>query len=124
MSSWRAGCTATRMSGSEVRAGETDRPKGRHRAPARPLPLHHPPGRGPAVLPGHRGCPPRGSKELVAIADGYRESTDSWADLLRDLKRRDMRPPVVAVGDGALRFWAALRDVWPQTREQRDWVHK
>jgi putative transposase len=65
-----------------------------------------------------------GSKELVAIADGYRESTDSWANLLRDLKRRGMRPPVVAVGDGALGFWAALRDVWPQTREQRDWVHK
>ena len=65
-----------------------------------------------------------GTKELVAIADGYRESTDSWADLLRDLKRRGMRAPVVAVGDGALGFWAALRDVWPQTREQRDWVHK
>jgi putative transposase len=65
-----------------------------------------------------------GTKELVAIADGYRESTDSWADLLRDLKRRGMRAPVVAVGDGALGFWAALRDVWPQTRQQRDWVHK
>jgi putative transposase len=65
-----------------------------------------------------------GTKELVAIADGYRESTDSWADLLRDLKRRGMRAPMVAVGDGALGFWAALRDVWPQTREQRDWVHK
>ena len=65
-----------------------------------------------------------GTKELVAIADGYRESTDSWADLLRDLKRRGMRAPMIAVGDGALGFWAALRDVWPQTREQRDWVHK
>ena len=65
-----------------------------------------------------------GTKELVAIADGYRESTDSWADLLRDLKRRGMRAPVVAVGDGALGFWAALRDVWPETRQQRDWVHK
>ena len=65
-----------------------------------------------------------GTKELVAIADGYRESTDSWADLLRDLKRRGMRAPMVAVGDGALGFWAALRDVWPETREQRDWVHK
>jgi putative transposase len=65
-----------------------------------------------------------GSKELVAIADGYRESTDSWADLLRDLKRRGMRAPVVAVGDGALGFWAALRDVWPETREQRNWLHK
>lgn len=65
-----------------------------------------------------------GSKELVAIADGYRESTESWADLLRDLKRRGMRAPMLAVGDGALGFWAALRDVWPDTAEQRDWVHK
>jgi putative transposase len=65
-----------------------------------------------------------GTKELVALADGYRESTDSWADLLRDLRRRGMRAPMIAVGDGALGFWAALRDVWPETREQRDWVHK
>ena len=65
-----------------------------------------------------------GTKELVALADGYRESTQSWGDLLRDLRRRGMRAPVVAVGDGALGFWAALRDVWPETREQRDWVHK
>jgi transposase-like protein len=65
-----------------------------------------------------------GTKELVALADGYRESTQSWADLLRDLRRRGMRAPVLAVGDGALGFWAALRDVWPETAEQRDWVHK
>jgi transposase-like protein len=65
-----------------------------------------------------------GTKELVAIADGLRESKDSWADLLRDLRRRGMRPPVVAVGDGALGFWAAVRDVWPETREARCWVHK
>jgi putative transposase len=65
-----------------------------------------------------------GTKELVALADGYRESTDSWADLLRDLRRRGMHAPMIAVGDGALGFWAALRDVWPETREQRDWVHK
>jgi transposase-like protein len=64
-----------------------------------------------------------GTKELVAIGDGYRESTDSWADLLRDLRRRGMRAPVAAVGDGALGFWAALRDVWPQTRSLRCWVH-
>jgi transposase-like protein len=64
-----------------------------------------------------------GKKELVAIADGYRESTDSWAALLRDLRHRDMRAPVVAVGDGALGFWAALRDVFPETKEQRCWVH-
>jgi transposase-like protein len=65
-----------------------------------------------------------GKKELVALADGHRESTESWADLLRDCKRRGMRAPVLAVGDGALGFWAALREVFPQTREQRDWVHK
>ena len=65
-----------------------------------------------------------GTKELVAVADGERESTDSWADLLRHLRRRGMRAPVVAVGDGALGLWAALREVFPATRHQRDWVHK
>jgi transposase-like protein len=65
-----------------------------------------------------------GTKELVAIADGYRESTESWADVLRDLKRRGMRAPVLAVGDGALGFWGALREVFPATKAQRCWVHK
>ena len=65
-----------------------------------------------------------GTKELVAVADGERESTESWAELLRDLRRRGMRAPAVAVGDGALGLWAALRDVFPATRHQRDWVHK
>jgi putative transposase len=65
-----------------------------------------------------------GTKELVAVADGERESTDSWAEVLRDLRRRGMQAPVVAVGDGALGLWAALRDVFPETRQQRDWVHK
>ncbi|HEX3779888.1 MAG TPA: IS256 family transposase [Pseudonocardiaceae bacterium] len=65
-----------------------------------------------------------GRKELVALADGYRESTESWADLLRDAKRRGMRAPVLAVGDGALGFWGALREVFPETREQRCWFHK
>jgi len=65
-----------------------------------------------------------GSKELVALADGYRESAGSWADLLRDCARRGMRAPVLAVGDGALGFWAALREVFPDTHEQRCWFHK
>jgi putative transposase len=65
-----------------------------------------------------------GTKELVAVRDGYRESEESWAELLRDLKKRGMRAPVLAVGDGALGFWGALRDVFPETRHQRDWVHK
>ena len=65
-----------------------------------------------------------GRKELVALADGFRESADSWADLLRDAKRRGMTAPVLAVGDGALGFWKAVRDVFPETAEQRCWWHK
>jgi putative transposase len=65
-----------------------------------------------------------GTKELVAVADGTRESTDDWAELLRDLRRRGMGAPVVMVGDGALGLWRALREVFPATREQRCWVHK
>jgi transposase-like protein len=65
-----------------------------------------------------------GTKELIALTDGYRESTGSWADLLRDCKRRGMRAPVLAAGDGALGFWGALREVFPETKEQRCWFHK
>jgi transposase-like protein len=65
-----------------------------------------------------------GTKELIAVADGTRESTDDWAELLRDCRRRGMRAPVVMVGDGALGLWRALREVFPATREQRCWVHK
>jgi transposase-like protein len=65
-----------------------------------------------------------GRKELIALTDGYRESEGSWADLLRDCKRRGMRAPVLAVGDGALGFWGALGEVFPETRAQRCWFHK
>ena len=65
-----------------------------------------------------------GTKELVGLDDGYRESAQSWANLLRDCQRRGMQAPVLAVGDGALGFWAAVRDVFPATREQRCWFHK
>ena len=64
-----------------------------------------------------------GRKELVALADGYRESAGSWADLLRSCRRRGMTTPVLAVGDGALGFWKAVREVFPETREQRCWFH-
>jgi transposase-like protein len=70
------------------------------------------------------GARPDGEKELLAVEDGYRESAESWKTLLRDLKRRGMAAPVVAVGDGALGFWAAAREVWPETREQACWCHK
>jgi len=70
------------------------------------------------------GVRPDGTKELIAVEDGYRESTESWLSLLRDLKGRGMKAPVVAVGDGAMGFWAAVRQVWHETREQRCWVHR
>ena len=70
------------------------------------------------------GVRPDGSKELVTIEDGHRESKESWLDVLRDLKVRGMQAPVVAVGDGALGFWAALLEVWPETRRQWDWFHR
>ena len=65
-----------------------------------------------------------GTKELIALDDGHRESTESSLDLLRGCKRRGMAAPVLAVGDGALGFWSAVREVFPETREQRCWWHK
>ena len=70
------------------------------------------------------GARPDGTKEVLAIEDGFRESTESWLAVLRDLKARGLRAPAVAVGDGALGFWAALRQVFPETMEQRCWVHQ
>ncbi len=71
------------------------------------------------------GATPEGKKELVGFVDGYRESTQSWRELLLDLKKRGLSaPPALAVGDGAMGFWAALREVFPKTRQQRCWVHK
>lgn len=70
------------------------------------------------------GVLPDGTKEVVALEDGYRESTESWKTLLRELKRRGLPPPKLAVADGALGFWAALREIYPETEEQRCWVHK
>jgi transposase-like protein len=65
-----------------------------------------------------------GRTELIAIADGYRESAELWADLLRGCARRGMRAPVLAIGDGALGFWNALREVFPEARAGRCWFHK
>jgi len=64
-----------------------------------------------------------GVKELLAVEDGYRESTESWSGVFRDLKRRGMSEPKLVVGDGALGAWAALRDVYPGAGEQRCWFH-
>ncbi|MER5665937.1 IS256 family transposase [Streptomyces mirabilis] len=65
-----------------------------------------------------------GTKELIALAEGLRESTESWADLLRDCRRRGMRDPELVVGDGAMGLWKALAEVFPAARHQRCWVHK
>jgi transposase-like protein len=70
------------------------------------------------------GVLPNGRKEVIALEDGYRESTESWASVLRDLKRRGMGAPLLAIGDGNLGFWAALREVYPETKGQRCWKHK
>ena len=71
------------------------------------------------------GATATGNKELIAVHDGERESELSWSEVLNDLKRRGLkRAPKLAVGDGALGFWAALEKIWPSTRQQRCWVHK
>jgi putative transposase len=71
------------------------------------------------------GATAEGRKELIALTDGYRESADSWRELLLDVQQRGLTTsPKVATGDGALGFWAALRELYPQTQEQRCWVHK
>jgi putative transposase len=70
------------------------------------------------------GVRPDGRKELIALAEELGESTESWADLLRDCRRRGMRDPELIVGDGAMGLWRALAEVFPQARHQRCWVHK
>jgi len=71
------------------------------------------------------GATPEGKKELVGLIDGVRESAQSWRELLLDLKRRGLATgPELAVADGALGFWQAVEEVWPNTRGQRCWVHK
>jgi putative transposase len=71
------------------------------------------------------GATAEGRKEVIAIADGYRESEQSWKELLLDCQARGLAvEPSLAIGDGALGFWKAMRQVWETTREQRCWVHK
>ncbi len=71
------------------------------------------------------GATANGDKELVALEDGYRESEQSWRELLMDLKHRGLtEAPEIAVGDGAMGFWKALKKVYPQSKEQRCWMHK
>jgi transposase-like protein len=96
------------MSGSAARAGETDCRRRQHRAPARPNHFRVRLEQARLCCLVMVGVRADGTKELVAVADGERESTDSWAEVLRDLRRRGMQAPVVAVGDGALGL-AALR---------------
>ena len=70
------------------------------------------------------GVTAQGNKEFLAITDGYRESEQSWSEVLLDLKNRGMNQPKLAIGDGALGFWKALQKVFGATRHQRCWVHK
>ena len=66
----------------------------------------------------------RGEKHFLAIEDGVRESTQSWREVLLKLKSRGLTPPKLAIGDGAMGFRAALEEVYPETRQQRCWMHK
>ena len=70
------------------------------------------------------GVNERGEKHFLAIEDGVRESTQSWREVLMKLKSRGMNTPELAVGDGAMGFWAALEEIYPDTRQQRCWMHK
>jgi len=71
------------------------------------------------------GSDETGRKELIALADGYRESVASWEEVLTDLRQRGLSTdPKLAIGDGALGFWKAVAKLWPQTDQQRCWVHK
>lgn len=70
------------------------------------------------------GATEHGKKELLTVASGYRESTESWKYVLNDLKDRGLNGPVLGIGDGALGFWGALADVYPKCKWQRCWVHK
>ncbi len=70
------------------------------------------------------GVNERGEKHFLAIEDGVRESTQSWREVLLKLKSRGMSVPELAIGDGAMGFWAALEEVYPETRQQRCWMHK
>ena len=70
------------------------------------------------------GVNARGQKQFLAIEDGVRESTQSWREVLLSLKSRGMNAPKLAIGDGAMGFWAALEEVFPAARQQRCWMHK
>ena len=70
------------------------------------------------------GVNERGEKRFLAIEDGVRESTESWREVLLKLKSRGMNIPELAIGDGAMGFWAALEEIYPGTRQQRCWMHK
>ena len=115
----------TRTSGSEERAGETCRRKRRRRAPVRPYHFNIRLEEDRQCILVLMGATLEGKKELIAVVDGYRESEQSWRQLLLDCRQRGLIvDPKLAVGDGALGFWKAVRQVYPATREQRCWVHK
>ena len=70
------------------------------------------------------GVDDQGRKHLLTLENGTRESTQSWREVLIDLKSRGMNEPLLAIGDGALGFWAALSEIYPETKHQRCWFHK
>ena len=120
----RAGCVVTRMSGSEVRIGETTRRKRRRRAPVRPYYVKAGLEKEKAAMLIAVAGLSDGRKVVLTVRPGYRESTESWSALLRDLKARGMNAPRLVVADGHLGIWGALAAVYPKSDEQRCWNHR
>ena len=112
------------MSGSEVRTGETDCRRRRHRAPVRPYYVKAGLEKEKAALLVVLAALSDGRKVVLAVTPGHRQSTASWSTVLRDLAQRGLRPPRLVIDDGHLGIWAALRNVYPEAAEQRCWNHK
>jgi putative transposase len=124
MGSWRAGCVATRMSGSAVRAGETDRPRGRHRAPARPNHFKMHPGAPAEPVLAAWGIDTDGKPVFVGLGPAVSESTDAWNDFLADLTQRGLKPPLLGISDGAAGLTGAFDRAFPTSLRQRCLVHR
>jgi putative transposase len=124
MGSWRAGCGATRMSGSAARAGETDCRRRQHRAPARPIHFRmHPGARAEPVLCAW-GITTQGSPVLVGLAPGSHEGHDPWAAFLGELVARGLRAPLLVITDGAPGLLGAVELVFASSLRQRCLVHR
>ncbi len=106
------------------RAGETHITRVAQGAPVRPYYVKAGLEKDKAALLVVLGAMSDGRKQVLAVRPGHRESTESWLSVLRDLRDRGLRAPVLMMADGALPIWSAVDQVWPETAQQRCWTHK